>query len=198
MNKILVFAAILAAVYIMAFFIPARVERFSLDPEKSSELWRFLTYPFIHLDLMHLLENIAGLCLVAFIAVELKTAFSDFSGAYLSSGFLSVIPIWIILAFTALGASNAIFGVFGLISQETKKYHISSLLIFAVISIVIFLNSIISFFSYGVSEQFMVSSSQSIAHFSGFVFGIGFYFLLLKIKPIITIRKRHILRGDYA
>ncbi|MBW2966310.1 rhomboid family intramembrane serine protease [Candidatus Woesearchaeota archaeon] len=195
MNKILIFAAILIIIYSSIFFIPNRFEILSLNPEKISEIWRFITYPFTHLNTKHLIENIIGLSLVAFIARELKTAFNDFSSTYLSSGFLSVIPIWLILSFTALGASNAIFGGFGLITQNIKKFQIKSWYIIVLLIIIIFLSSITNYFSYGSkSEQFVSSIKQNLAHFSGLIFGIGFFFFLSKIKPILTKRKRHVLR----
>jgi len=198
MRKILIFAAVLILIYIGIFLIPGRVEKYSLDPEKSSEIWRFAVYPFVHLNARHLIENIIGLGLIAFIAFELKTAFSDFSSTYLSSGFLSVIPIWLILSFTALGASNAIFGGFGLISQETKKYNINGWIIILLLTGLIFMKTIINYFSYGTaSEQFIFSFKQGIAHFSGLLFGIGFFFLLGWIKPILTKRKRYVLRGEH-
>jgi len=195
MNKILMFAAVLTIIYVGVFFIPNRVEKFALVPEKISEVWRFMTYSFAHLNAKHLIENIIGLSLVAFIARELKTAFNEFSSAYLSSGFLSVLPIWLIMSFTALGASNAIFGGFGLITQNVKKFQIKSWHIIVLLTVIIFLSSIISYFSYGPgSKQFISAVKQSLAHFSGLVFGIGFYFFLSRIKPIITKRKRHVLR----
>jgi len=195
MNKILMFAAVLTIIYVGIFFIPNRVEKLALVPEKTYEVWRFITYSFTHLNTKHLIENIIGLSLIAFIAREVKTTFSDFSSTYLSSGFLSVIPVWLIMSFTALGASNAIFGGFGLITQNVKKFQIKSWYIIVLLTVIIFLSSIINYFSYGSrSEQFAAAIKQSLAHFSGLVFGIGFFFFLDKIKPIITKRKRHILR----
>ncbi len=195
MNKILIFAAILIILYLGIFFIPNRVEKLALVPEKTYEAWRFLTYSFAHLNAKHLIENIIGLGIVAFIARELKTAFSDFSSTYLSSGFLSVIPIWLIMSFTALGASNAIFGGFGLITQNVKKFQIKSWYIIVLLTVIVFMSSVINYFSYGAgSEQFVFAVRQSLAHFSGLMFGIGFFFFLGKIKPIITKRKRYVLR----
>jgi len=191
----MIFAIALITVYIAAFFIPNGVEEFALNPEKSSEFWRFITYPFVHLDIMHLVENIIGLVLITLIAIELKTAFSDFSSAYLSSGFLSILPVWIIMPFIALGASNAIFGGFGMISQETKKYNINGAAVAAIIGVLIFASSLASLFSYGIgSEQFNIDFKQSLSHLSGLIFGIGFFFLIRKIKPALAKRKRYALR----
>lgn len=197
MRKILVFAIMLVIIYVAAFFIPGGVDRFSLDPEKLSEFWRFITYSFIHLNLMHLFENIGGLALIVFIALELKTAFSDFSSTYISSGVLSAVPLWLIFPFTALGASNAVFGGFGLISQELKKLKIKTWAVILLLAVTIFIRPIIYFLSRTADEQIIFSLKQSIAHFSGLLFGIAFFYLLVKIKPILTKRKRFILRGDY-
>ena len=196
MDKIIIFAVVLVVIYSSVFFIPQSIEKFALVPGKVQEVWRFITYPFVHLNAKHLIENIIGLGLVAFIAFELKTAFSDFTSSYLSSSFLSVIPVWLILSFTALGASNAIFGGFGLISQETKKYNINGLIIILVLTLLIFAGSISSYFSYGSgSKEFLFAIKQSLAHFSGLLFGIGIFFFLSKLKPILTKRKRYVLRG---
>lgn len=198
MNKIIIFSIVLAVIYIGVFFVPNRVEKFALVPGKIFEVWRFVTYSFTHLNARHLIENMMGLGIVAFIARELKTAFSDFSSAHLSTGLLSALPVWLILQFTALGASNAILGCFGLITQEVKKFNIKRWYIIALLLVVIFLKSITSYFSYGsASEQFAFAFKQSISHFSGFVAGIGVFFLLARIKPILTKKKRHVLRGDY-
>jgi len=192
---LLIFAAVLIAVYIGAFFIPERVEKYSLDPEKKAEVWRFITYPFVHLNLRHLIENLIGFSILSFIAFEVKTAFSDFSSTYGSSGFLSVIPIWLAMAFKALGASNAIFGGFGLMSQEVKKYSINGWLIIAVLTGLTFMSTILTFFNYGTgSQEFSFALKQGLAHFSGLVFGIGFFYFLGWIKPILTKRKRYALR----
>ncbi len=193
MKKILVFSLALILIYVGVFFVPGRVERLSLMPDKITEAWRFLTYSFVHLDIMHLIENIAGLTLIALIAVELRIALGDFSSVYLSSGFLSVIPLWFMMSFTALGASNAIFGGFGLISQETRKFGVKVWIIILIATLLIFMKS---FFAIGTGE-FSSAIKQSLSHFFGFMFGICFFFLISKIRSISMNKKRSVLRGDY-
>ncbi len=194
--KNLIFAVILLVVYITVFFfVPESTEKLSLNPQKTDEFWRFGTYQFAHLNFKHLVENLIGFSLLAIIAFELKTFFSEFSSTYLSSGLLSVLPVWLISPFTALGASNAIFGGFGLISQETKKYKINGWLIILLLTGLIFFKPATNFLSYGAgSEEFSFAFKQGIAHFSGLVFGIGFFYFIKWAKPILTKRKRQILR----
>ena len=137
--KILIIAIILGIIFIGMFLVPNHVDKFALIPEKSYEIWRFGTYSFTHLDLMHLIENIGGLVIVIFIALELKMVLGDFYSTYISSGILSVIPFWLIFPFTALGASNAILGGFGGLFGETKNYHINNAFLFIPLSFVVFL-----------------------------------------------------------
>lgn len=195
MKKILIFTGSLIVIYIIIFFMPLSAERFSLNPEYAGEIWRFATYSFTHLNLKHLAENIVGLSLLSFIAIELKTYFSDFSSTYLSSGIISALPIWLVMSFTALGASNAILGGFGLISMETKKYNIKGWIVIAVLTVLIFMKSIINFFSYGFSApEFSFALKQGTAHFSGLLFGISFFCLLKKLMPVLERKKLSVLR----
>ena len=199
MKKVFIFGIALITIYIAVFFIPDSAERFALSPEKISEFWRFATYPFAHLNARHLIENVIALSLVIFIAFELKTLFSDLSSTYMSSGFLSVLPVWLAMRFTALGASNAIFGGFGLISQEARKYEIKGWIIFALLTGVIFIKSVLAFFSGGTgTEAFSFAIKQDLSHFSGLVFGAVMFFIIAKIKPILTKRKRQVLRRASA
>ncbi|MBD3354987.1 rhomboid family intramembrane serine protease [Candidatus Woesearchaeota archaeon] len=194
--KNLIFAVILLIIYVFVFFfVPESNEKLALNPEKTDEAWRFGTYQFAHLNLKHLVENLIGFSLLAVIAFELKTFFTEFSSTYLSSGLLSVLPMWLISPFTALGASNAIFGGFGLISQETKKYKINGWLIILLLTGLIFIKTIVNYFSYGAgSDDFIFAFKQGIAHFSGLMFGVGFFYFIKWAKPILTKKKREILR----
>jgi membrane associated rhomboid family serine protease len=196
MKKIFILAIVLSLVYAGVFIIPGSFDKFALDPEKvyKGEFWRFITYPFVHLNIAHLLENIGGLFLVCFIANELKTLFSDFSMTYISSGFFAVIPLWIVMQFIALGASTAVYSGFGLISLETSRYNIKPLFVIMGFSFITFIKSIIDGVSFGVSEEFLAAFSQDLAHFSGFLFGIMFFLGLGLVKALLAKRKTNILR----
>ena len=86
------------------------------------------------------------------------------------------------------------FGGFGLISQETKKYKINGWLIILLLTGLTFMKAIMSYFSYGAGPEFSFAFKQGLAHFSGLIFGIGFFFFLGWLKPILTKRKRYALR----
>lgn len=184
----LLFAAFLAVVYALFFIMPNSIQQFALTPLKvqEGEFWRFLTYPFAHLNMGHLLKNLIGMLIVTGGIIELKTKFSDFSSIYLLAGFLAVLPLWFILQFTALGASVAIYSIFGVIALETKKYEIKEWHVLALIAGIIFIEAFIS----GASTVFL----SSLSHFSGLVFGIFSFMFAKKIHKTLDKKKIQCLR----
>jgi len=192
-EKIFIFfIAALTIIYVVVFIIPESSTSFSLDPSRiHQEGWRFLTYQFAHLNLDHLSKNLIAFSLVAWLAIELKASFADFSSTYLLSGFLAVIPLWLALQFTALGASVAIYGAFGLICFEASKLD-KKLFFLAVGIIGIILVESLFLFASGQTKVFVFTQASS--HFSGLVFGGMFFFCLGKTKSLISKKKNFCLR----
>jgi len=184
----LLFASVLSLVYVVLFIAPGHMTGLALIPSKvsSGELWHFLTYPFVHLDMSHLLKNLAGLALVTTGIVELKTKFSDFSSIYLLAGFLAVLPLWFIFQFTALGASAAIYSIFGLIALESKKYEIRPWHILLLTVVLISAEAFVSNAS--------TSTMSALSHFSGLIFGIFAFNFALKAHKVFEKKKGFCLR----
>jgi membrane associated rhomboid family serine protease len=182
--RLIVFGAFLAAVYATVFMIPHSIDKFSLVPQlvKSGEFWRFLTYQFAHVSLSHLVENSIGVVLLAVLLTELKTGFFDFYTAFLLAGVFAVIPLWAAMSFVAAGASTAIFGGFGLASFEAKKLGIKTWVIISVLA------------GFAATQLFTGLKESGLAHLSGLVFGVGMFFALAKVKPMLNVKKRTILR----
>jgi membrane associated rhomboid family serine protease len=185
----LLFAAILSIIYVILFIIPNHVESFALIPQKikEGELWRFGTYQFVHLNIGHLLKNLIGLLIITAGIIELKTRFSDFSSIYLTAGFLGVLPLWFLIQFTALGASVAIYSIFGLIALETKKYEIKEWHIIALLIGTIFIEAILA----GTSA----SVFSALSHFSGLLFGIFSFIFAKRIHEALDRKKLYSLRS---
>ena len=182
--RLLAFGAFLAAVYAAVFMIPHSIDKFALVPQlvKSGEFWRFLTYQFAHVSLLHLAENSIGVLLLAVLLTELKTGLFDFYTAFILAGVFAVIPLWAAMSFVAAGASTAIFGGFGLASFEAKKLGIKSWTI------------IIVLFGFAATQLFTGAQESALAHISGLFFGVGMFFALAKAKPVLFAKKRTILR----
>ena len=188
----IIFAGILIIAYVAVFLIPDHVNKFALIAEKvySGELWRFLTYPFTHLNLSHLVQNIIGLAIVTMLVLELKIPFSDFSITYFITGFFAALPLWMIINFVALGASAAIFGAFGFASMKFKEFNIKPIYVILALTAAIF-----SSFFLNLSVPNSQNLLQALAHFSGLAAGIGLFFLMSDAKLIINAKKRYCLRS---
>jgi membrane associated rhomboid family serine protease len=184
----LLFAGLLSVIYIYVFIIPQSADKFSLTTSavQEGQAWRFLTYPFAHLDMSHLIKNLIGLMIITAGIIALKTGFSDFSSIYMIAGFIAVLPLWFMLQFTALGASVAIYSVFGIIALESKKYKIKEWHILALIAASIFLEAIFA----GNKTSWL----SSFSHFSGLLFGVFAFFFAKKIHKTLDRKKMYSLR----
>jgi len=184
----LLFTCILSIAYVSLFILPGHMANLALIPEKvhQGEFWRFFTYPFVHVDFQHLLKNLIGLSIITIGIIELKTKFSDFSSIYLLAGFLAVLPIWFIIQFTALGASVAIYSIFGLIALESKKYEINPWHMLVLLTAVIVAEASTSSVS--------TSALSSLSHFSGLVFGVFSFFFAKRVHGAMDQKKIHCLR----
>ena len=81
---------------------------------KGGEWWRLITNTFLHGGIMHLLTNIYGLLFVG-IFLEPLLGRTKYLIAYIFSGILaSVTSIWWYDATISVGASGAIFGLYGI------------------------------------------------------------------------------------
>lgn len=81
---------------------------------KDGDWWRLLTSTFLHGGLMHVLANMYGLLFVG-IFLEPILGKSKFLLTYLLTGLLaSIASIWWYDATISVGASGAIFGLYGL------------------------------------------------------------------------------------
>ena len=82
----------------------------------DGQWWRLLTSFFLHGGLMHLLMNMYGLFFVA-ICLEPMLGRLNYAAAYLACGVASsVVSIWWHPASVGVGASGAIFGLYGVLT----------------------------------------------------------------------------------
>jgi len=81
----------------------------------NGEWWRLATSMFVHSGLVQLLVNVAGLVPVGLI-VERLVGRLAFAAVYLAAGVLaSLVSLWEYPVAVSLGASGAIFGIYGLL-----------------------------------------------------------------------------------
>jgi membrane associated rhomboid family serine protease len=153
----------------------------------SGQWWRLLTNIFLHGGLMHLIFNMYGLLFVS-IFLEPILGRAKFIIAYFLCGLLaSLASIWWHPATLSVGASGAIFGLYGVLTAllTTNKADASSkrgLLINNAIFIVI--NLIIGFTG-GIDNAAHIGGL-----FTGFIIGYIMYFFINEPKPNGKYKKR--------
>lgn len=153
----------------------------------SGQWWRLLTNIFLHGGLMHLIFNMYGLLFVS-IFLEPVLGRAKFIIAYFLCGLLaSLASIWWHPATLSVGASGAIFGLYGVLTAllTTNKADANSkrgLLINNAIFIGI--NLIIGFTG-GVDNAAHIGGLLS-----GFIIGYVMYFFIDEPKPNGKYKKR--------
>lgn len=153
----------------------------------NGQWWRLLTNIFLHGGLMHLIFNMYGLLFVS-IFLEPILGRAKFIIAYILCGLLaSLASIWWHPATLSVGASGAIFGLYGVLTAllTTNKADANSkkgLLINNAIFIGI--NLIIGFTG-GIDNAAHIGGLLT-----GFIMGYIMYFFIDKPKPKRVYKKR--------
>jgi len=90
----------------------------------DGELWRLLTGPFIHQDLVHWISNFTVLCVAVVIGRAISTTHTV--AVFLLACVVSLAAAWAISPYThydaVLGISGGIFGIAGYINSSALKY----------------------------------------------------------------------------
>jgi len=116
LNILLFIAMVLAGLGFMSFQATDLLEwGANFKPlTTNGEWWRLLTSTFLHGGIMHLVANMYGLLFVS-IFLEPRIGRTRFAWIYLVSGILaSITSLWWHDATVSVGASGAIFGLYGL------------------------------------------------------------------------------------
>ncbi len=144
----------------------------------NGQWWRLLTSIFLHGGLMHLLLNMYGLFFVA-IFLEPQLGRIRYASAYLICGVAaSLASIWWYPATISIGASGAIFGLYGVFVAllTTNKANVSnkkSMLLFSLFFIII--NLVIG----------LMGGIDNAAHIGGLLCGLllGYIFYFFTDLP---------------
>ncbi|RYE25386.1 MAG: rhomboid family intramembrane serine protease [Sphingobacteriaceae bacterium] len=168
----------------------------------QGQYWRLISNIFLHGGLMHLVMNMYGLIFVA-IFLEPLLGKMKFIVAYLLCGiFASATSIWWHPATISIGASGAIFGLYGVftallttnkVSADGKKFFLINNLIFIVINLLIGLTG-------GIDNAAHIGGLLA-----GFILGYIFYFFpnepetteaLLKKKSTMAMQQKQLNNED--
>lgn len=163
---------------------------FQLDKEavRAGEWWRLITVALVHGNLVHLFFNMYALYIVGPI-VELLYGPVRFAAFYVASAAAGSVASYLVLEDPSVGASGAVFGMFGLI-MVSIWVHRPALggqprALAGQIAVLIVINLAIGF---GIDGGFMGGRIDNAAHIGGLVAGA---WLGLTVAP----RIRSIARG---
>jgi len=144
----------------------------------EGEYWRLLTSCFLHLGIVHLLMNMYALLFVGSY-LERIIGHRRFLFAYIITGLISsLVSTWWHSNIVSVGASGAIFGMFGvflilllsqrIVKEDTRKDMLTSIVIFIGYNLL-----------YGVKGEV-----DNAAHIGGLLSGIvvGFLYMVTMLK----------------
>lgn len=134
---------------------------------EKGEWWRIILYQFIHGGVLHLILNMVGLAIVSFFLEKIIGSLKVI-GFYLLFGILAgLTSLYYNDDMISVGASGAIFGLYGLgvvLLFKARKEKGSNLF---VLSVVIFILINLGF-------GFLMSGIDNAAHVGGFISGLFF------------------------
>jgi len=193
MKKLLLTHNLILVISIASFFmLPESVELLAFSGKAlfNLEIWRILTFPFAHISITHLLENILGLSMVTILAYELRLKWHDYFAAFFLTGILIALPEGIFLpSLVIAGASLGIYAILGTLSIKgsnyiPKKYSIP------LIGGSVFLSILYKYFT--STEIPIIEIASSSFHLLGFVGGIALFYVLVYRR---ATKQPHILTG---
>lgn len=154
------------AVYVIVKIVPGLYQSLAMSPAAGYfEPWRLLTAAFLHLGFFHILFNMLMLYVLG-AAVERAMGTWRFLAVYILSalgGSMAVIA-WVFVAPATLtqgvvGASGAIYGLFGAVFIAQRRSGMST-------------NSILILLAINLAYGFLVPGISWQAHIGGFLVGL--------------------------
>ncbi|MFD2043857.1 rhomboid family intramembrane serine protease [Ornithinibacillus salinisoli] len=157
----------------------------------QGEYWRFITPIFLHADLMHTLFNSFALVLFG-PALEQMLGKYKFIFAYIFAGIIGNVGTFLLepaAIYTHVGASGAIYGIFGIyvFMVAFRKHLIDSA------------NSqiIMTIFIIGLVMTFIQPNINIYGHIFGFIGGFAIAsIVLINVKPFSPWRNRRMKNDD--
>jgi len=181
----LLFAAALTIVIlslIVFFRFPGYQKTLAYSAETffSGEYHRLFTFPFTHIGLTHLVENIVALLVITALAYLLEIRGKHFIATFVGASFaiaLGESPFFPMLLIA--GASVGIMSISGFLGAKGSNFIPRWLLIAILVSPLLLKDGLSLLQS---KEHNFTANVEFLFHFSGFVIGTIFYFLFLLIK----------------
>lgn len=155
--------------------------QYNLSISQGRELWSLITSNYVHVDFIHLFNNVVGLLIFGSTAEKYYSKW-QYLMIYIISGFIGSVFSYLLspLYIYGLGASGVVYGLMGsvlvLVPKENKRMYYYS--IFYII--------------YSIAYSF-TPGIGTWAHIFGLIAGFGIGFIIKKIR----VRKLKKSRDNY-
>lgn len=183
-KKNFIFPLAIIIISTLLFFNVAHTKTsFSGEQFKEGEYYRFLTFPFTHINFNHYYENIIALAITAVLAFEIGiTQFEYVFVFLLSSYFVGFTALLFFPGTSMAGTSVGIYAVLGALTIKGMQYLAKPIMIPLMIA-PLFIKLIYNFFT--CTSCMFSDANQLLFHFGGFFIGYKAYhmYYLIKYKP---------------
>ena len=145
----------------------------------SIQFWRVLTFPFIHISLSHLIQNIVAILVITFLAYEVDLGVREYLGSFFTASIFIALVAGLIVSHMAIaGLSMGIYAILGAVAIKGSNF-IPKAIIIPLFTVSLFIEPLASSFDIAVIKS-------TIFHLLGFIFGMVF---IITTKNIIIKKK---------
>lgn len=185
---LIISSLIVIALSLTVFFaFPQAIDTLAFSGETffAGEFWRLTTFPFTHVNLSHLLENVFALIIITVLGYQMGLNGKQFLTCFIGASLIIAIteaPLF--PALLIAGASVGVLSISGFLSLRGRKYIPTAILI-PLFILPIVLQFIFNIFKEGTSFFLTIGL---LLHLAGFAVGVLFFFarrLFRKDKAIL-------------
>ncbi len=186
MKQVFIISAMMAFISLAAFFIPNSLSLYAFSGRLffQGEAWRIITFPFVHVNFEHLIENVLTLMLTSLLAFEFELKGTQFLAVFMISiAAIALADSFLMPSTLIAGLSLGVYSILGFLSMKGSN--------FIPWYVIVPLLGLSPFLRYIVAPLDNAGITQSLFHFSGFWMGIGVFYLFR-----ISSKRKRVLQGD--
>ena len=184
MRFIMLPAGLLAAIVAVFLLVPNAIIWFAFSGKSflAGELWRIFTYPFVHYNVEHLIENALALVVVSLLAYEIEMTAWQYVLAFTASWLLvAAVDTVLFPAIVIVGASAAIYAVYGSFAMKGSSFIHRSWLV-VIIGLTVCLRLLFNILTgSGANDVPLDVALQTVLHLFGFAVGICMMVMCVEI-----------------
>ncbi|MBT3324455.1 rhomboid family intramembrane serine protease [archaeon] len=178
-KTIIFFTGIVVALVGVYVSLPNAIDLlgFSGSAFFSGEVWRIITFPFVHVSNAHLVENLLALFILTLLSYEFKMKVRAFVSLFFASGILLAFFGGLVYPYLVIvGSSLGVYSIFGALTIKGQDY-IPRYVLPSLFAIFIIMNV---FYNYFTGDSFV----QPLYHAIAFVVGAGLFSLGKRTKVL--------------